>query len=93
MSHKSPTHISRLEQGKRMPSKDVVFACEVLFGISPRSFFPKLYANIEETVLARAATLYEHLDNETSRIAIRKKEFLSAALKRAITRNNKTEGV
>lgn len=93
LGHKSPTHISRLEQGKRIPSKDVVLACEVLFGIPPRSCFPKLYANIEETVLARAATLYERLDNETSKTAIRKKEFLSAALKRAITRNNKTEGV
>lgn len=93
LGHKSPTHISRLEQGKRTPSKDIVFACEVLFGIPARSCFPKLYAEVEETVLARAATLYEHLDNETSKNAIRKKEFLSTALKRAITRDNKTKGV
>jgi len=93
LGHKSPTHISRLEQGKRIPSKDVVLACEVLFGVPARSCFPKLYAEIEETVLARAATLYERIDNETSKTAIRKKEFLATALKRAITRNNKTEGV
>lgn len=92
LGHKSPTHISRLEQGKRIPSKDVVLACEVLFGIPPRKCFPKLYAEIEETVLARAATLYERLNQENSKAATRKKEFLSAALQRAITRNNNNTG-
>lgn len=93
LGHKSSTHVSRLEQGTRIPNKDVVLACEVLFGLTPRSFFPKLYTDIEEAVLARAATLYKRLDKETSHTAMRKKEFLSAALKRAITHLNEIEGV
>lgn len=93
LGHKSPTHISRLEQGKRAPSKEVVIACEVLFGLSPRSCFPKSYAEVEGAVLARAATLYKQLDENTKQVSMRKKEFLSAALKRAITRLNQIEGV
>lgn len=93
LGRKSSTQVSRLEKGKRIPSMDIVLACEVLFGLTPRSFFPKLYADIEEIVLVRAAMLYKRLDKETSRVAMRKKEFLSAALKRAITRLNEIKGV
>lgn len=93
LGRKSSTQVSRLEQGKRIPNMDIVLACEVLFGLMPRSVFPKLYTDIEEAVLARASALYERLDKKTSRVAMRKKEFLSAALKRAITRLNEIEGV
>ncbi|EKD96571.1 MAG: Helix-turn-helix protein [uncultured bacterium] len=93
LGHKSSTHVSRLEQGKRIPCMDIVLACEVLFGLTPHRLFPKHYADIEEAVLARAAMLYKRLNKETSRVATRKKEFLSAALKRAITRLNEIEGV
>lgn len=91
LGRKSPTHTSRLEQGKRIPSADALLACEILFGIHPRILFPKLYADVEEQVLARASTLYEQLEQEGSLPAQRKKEFLSAALKRAITRLNQPE--
>lgn len=93
LGRKSSTQVSRLEQGKRIPGIDIMLACEVLFGLTPRNTFPKRYTDIEEAVLARAATLYKRLDKETSRDAMRKKEFLSAALKRAITRLNEIEGV
>lgn len=93
LGRKSSTQVSRLEQGKRIPGMDIVLACEVLFGVTPSSFFPKFYADIEEAVLSRAAMLYKRLDKETSRVAMRKKEFLSVALKRAITRLNEIEGV
>ncbi|MGA8149115.1 MAG: helix-turn-helix transcriptional regulator [Gallionellaceae bacterium] len=93
LGQKSSAHVSRLEQGKRIPSSEVVLACEVLFGTTPRNFFPKLYVDIEKAVLARAATLYERLDKEMSKTALRKKEFLSSILKRAVTHLNQTEGV
>ncbi len=92
LGHKSPTHISRLEQGKRIPSKEVVLACEVLFELPPRKCFPKLYVEIEEAILTRASTLYERLDKKTSKTATRKKEFLNSALNRAITRLNSQKG-
>ncbi|MEW6312995.1 MAG: hypothetical protein AB1513_02935 [Pseudomonadota bacterium] len=85
--------MSRLEQCKRFPSTPILIACEVLFGLSPRTIFPMLYAEIEEKVLAHAARLYEELERETSLVAAKKKEFLSAVLKRAITRLNNQEGV
>ena len=93
LGQKSSAHISRLEQGKRLPGTDVVLACEVLFGITPRSLFPKLYEDVEKAVLARAATLYKRLDKEMSKAAMRKKEFLSTILHRAVTQLNKAEGV
>lgn len=91
LGRKSPTHISRLEQGKRLPSADAILACEILFGVAPRTLFPKLYADTEENVMERAAILYEQLEQEGSLPAQRKKEFLSVALKRAITRLNQPE--
>lgn len=89
----SSAHMSRLEQCKRLPSARILIACEVLFGIPARKLFPKLYADIEESVLARAATLYETLEGDFGRVAVKKKELLSALLKRAITRLNEIEGV
>lgn len=93
VGNKSAAHISRLEQGKRKPTKEIVLACEVLFGLSPKQCFPKVYEEIEENVLARAATLYERLDHETGKVPVRKKEFLTAALRRAVTRINQPQGV
>lgn len=93
LGHKSATHVSRLEQGKRIPGTDVVLACEVLFGITPRSCFPHLYTGVEEAVHSRAAILHESLEKKTGKAAMRKKEFLSSVLKRAITSPNQLEGV
>lgn len=89
----SSAHMSRLEHCKRPPSVRILIACEVLFGIPARKLFPKLYADIEESVLARAATIYETLERDFGRAATKKKELLSALLKRAITRLNSNEGI
>lgn len=88
-----PAHMSRLEHGKRPPSAHILIACEMLFGVPAQSIFPKIYADIEECVLAHAATLFETLENDPGSEAIKKKELLSALLKRAITRLNSNEGV
>lgn len=93
LSKASSSHMSRLEQCARLPSTAILIASEVLFGLSPREIFPTLYGEIEEKVLARAATLYELLEREASMAATKKKEFLAALLDRAITRLNDLEGV
>lgn len=93
LGRKSPTHVSRLEKRKRMPSIDIVLACEILFGVTSKEVFPALYEEIEDSVMTRAAAFYEELEHKTGRAALRKKEFLSAVLRRAITRLNETEGV
>jgi transcriptional regulator with XRE-family HTH domain len=89
---KSSTQVSRLEQGERIPALDIVLACEILFTKTPRELFPKLYAELEEEVVRRAAELFEKLAPETDHTSMRKKEFLMALEKRAITRlNNQKE--
>jgi transcriptional regulator with XRE-family HTH domain len=80
--------ISRLEQGKRTPGAATLLACEVLFGITPRELFPKLYLEAEEGLLARAAELYEKLERDKGPVAARKRELLDIVLRRAITRVN-----
>ncbi|MBI5450143.1 MAG: helix-turn-helix transcriptional regulator [Gammaproteobacteria bacterium] len=89
----SSTYISRIEQGKRAPSTDIVLACEVLFAVSPKEMFPKLYSHNEEAVMARAAKFFASLEKETDHAAMRKKELLALVLKRAITRINNGKGV
>lgn len=88
----SSTHVSRLEHDKRMPRTDIMLACAVLFGVTPADMFPKIHADVEEEVLARAAKLYEVLEKKTSKDAMRKKELLNILLERAITRLITTEG-
>lgn len=92
LGRKSSAHISKLEQAKRSPTVDVILACKILFGVSSGQLLPKLYEEVENEVMARAAELYEKLEGKQSRSAARKKEFLSEVLKRAITRLNTTEG-
>lgn len=93
LGRKSSTHVSRLEQAKRTPHVEIIIACEILFGTPSDQLLPKLYEEVEEEVMARAAELYEKLEGESGHAAARKKEFLSTVLKRAITRFNTTEGV
>lgn len=90
---KSSTHISRLEQGKRVPPIDIVLASEILFDKTPRALYPQFYAAIEEEVLARASRLYERLEHKKNNTNARKKEFLAIVLKRAIIRLNETKGI
>ena len=85
------SHISRVERGKRKPKIDIVIGSEVLFGLMPQHLFPTLYADIEESVLARAATLYEKLDKEENKIAERKKMLLTDAMNRAVNRLNQLQ--
>jgi len=70
-----------------------LLACAVLFGVTPADMFPKIHADVEEEVLARAAKLYEILEKKTGKDAMRKKELLNVLLERAITRLITAEGV
>jgi transcriptional regulator with XRE-family HTH domain len=77
--------ISRLEQGKRVPCAAMLLACEILFGSTSRELFPKLYTDVEDGVLQRAAKLYEEIERHEGPVAARKKEFINIVLKRAVT--------
>ncbi len=76
LGFESRTCISRIEQGKRVPTLESALALEVLFGEPPKSLFPHVYAEAEEALMQRAAVLYEGLINTTSPREKRKCELL-----------------
>ena len=53
----SQTRISRLEDNPDAGALETAFALEVLFALSPRQTFRRLYREIEELIMARAAQL------------------------------------
>ena len=87
---RSPTHIARIEAGKRIPSIEIALACQTLFGLPPETLFPRVYTEIEERTMEDIYRLHEGLLKITSPSAVRKRELLELALKRAITKPNLT---
>lgn len=93
LGKKCRTTVSRLEQCERSPSIDTLLAAEIVFGRSPAELYPKRIKEIEERVLREASVLYESLAGKTNPASLRKKEFLTALLNRAITRLHNQKGV
>jgi transcriptional regulator with XRE-family HTH domain len=58
---KSASTISRFETGLRSPTIAAALACQVLFDVAPAELFPKLYADVEETVMRKTHVLYQKL--------------------------------
>jgi len=81
------TSVSRLEQLRRNPSLRTAFAIEILFDVSLREMFPKLFARVEEQLLARAYELHEELQGNPSPTTRAKLDLLDQALLRARKRN------
>jgi transcriptional regulator with XRE-family HTH domain len=89
---RSPTHIARIEAGKRIPSIEIALACQVLFGMPPETLFPNVYTEIEERMMQNIYRFREGLLQTTSPSVVRKQELLENARKRALIRLN-TSGV
>uniref|UniRef100_E6QWT1 Helix-turn-helix domain protein n=1 Tax=mine drainage metagenome TaxID=410659 RepID=E6QWT1_9ZZZZ len=87
MGFQSAGHVSRIENGKRDPTIETALACEVLFGVSPSVMFPQAYDAVEERVMRDIHRLDGTL-SDTSAVDLRKRELLSSAFARAITRPN-----
>lgn len=83
MGFASPTHVSRIENGKRAPTVEAALACQVIFGTPPSAMFPHVYALVEETVMRNIYRLHLALKNTTSPSGLRKRELFSLALDRA----------
>lgn len=83
------SQVSRTESGESEPDMETVIALEVIFGLSGRDLFPGLYASIEEGVMGVAARIDRELDGQSDQASLRKRELLSAMMKRA----TKTKGV
>jgi DNA-binding XRE family transcriptional regulator len=87
---RSPTHIARIEAGKRLPSLEIALACQVLFGVPPETMFPNVYSEIEERMMQNIYRFREGLLQTTSPSAVRKQKLMEDALQRALIRLNTT---
>ena len=81
----SPTQVSRLEQLKRKrgPGIEAALACQVLFGVTPSDMFPAIHREVEERVIQRVYQLHQGLEHLTNLSALRKRDLLESALRRA----------
>jgi transcriptional regulator with XRE-family HTH domain len=80
LGFESPAHVSRIEQGKRIPSTETALACTALFGVPVRELFPQLSGEIEGRLHARAIRLNLGLNQTSTQIGVRKRALLSRAL-------------
>lgn len=81
--------LSRIERGLRPPSLHILVASKILFDCPTRKTFPRLYDEVEETVMRLVYRLYEKLEDQKTPRAKQKREFLEQVLGRAIENNNK----
>ena len=90
---KPSAQLSRIEHGKRPPSIEVAFACQVLFGVEPSTMFPHLYALAEDRIMRHIAERHLALADSITPSGIRKRELYEAALNRAVTRPDSQNAV
>ena len=91
MGFQSATHVSRIENGKRVPTVKSALACQVIFGIPPAAMFPHAYDMVEEKVIRDVYRLHLALSDTTTPSGLRKRELLSLALERAISSPNSSQ--
>jgi len=75
--------VCRLERCGQVPGGKAALGLEVIFGVSARDVFPRLYDRVEEAIMARAARLDQQLAGKTDRRSLRKRELLADMMKRA----------
>ncbi len=80
----SQTTVSRLELGKISTTLEIALGLQVIFGSQPRALFSKLYAEIEDAVMRRAAELERTLRTMTDPISEKKRRHLASMSKRAL---------
>ena len=88
LGFESPTQVSRIEHGKRVPRIEIALACSTLFGVSLDELFPQLAAEIEEKLRKRISQLREGVFHSTTPLHLRKRELLDQALERARDESN-----
>lgn len=81
----SQTGISRLEGDPDAGMLDTAFALQVLFGLPPSQVYWKVYQEVEEAVMARAAALDEKVRGRTDPDSLQKQQLLIDMVDRART--------
>jgi transcriptional regulator with XRE-family HTH domain len=74
--------ISRYEQGNLTPGARTLLALEVIFGRCGRRLFPMMYAEIEDSVMQRAAKLDRQLGAQMDPASVKKRKLLQAMVRR-----------
>lgn len=90
---RSASHMSRIGDGKRTPTIEAAFACQVIFGIPPSAMFPHVYTRVEDRVMWNICQLHSALEKTTSLAGLRKRELCEAALQRATGKTKPLEGI
>jgi transcriptional regulator with XRE-family HTH domain len=86
VGYETEGHISRIENGKRRPTIEGAFACEVIFGIPPSAMFPYAYSLVEERVIGDIYRLHLSLRDTSNPSDLRKRELFALALDRSISK-------
>ena len=81
--NRSPTRLSRYENGEDSPDLETALGLQVVFGDSPRALFPALYTAIEEKVMSRAAKLDKQLSGKIGHAADTQRRLLKGMTHRA----------
>src|SRR5574337_828531 len=80
LGFESPTHVSRLEHGKRTPGLETALACSNLFGVPLDELFPHVAETIDDALRERIARVKEGTQRAPSAVAARKCELFDRAL-------------
>jgi transcriptional regulator with XRE-family HTH domain len=79
----SKSAVSRYEAGTCFPPLKIVVALEVVFGLSPKSLYPHLYAEVEDGVMRQAADFSVRLEGATGTRAEIKQQLLADIIDRS----------
>jgi len=79
----SATSVGRIELGRRVPSLPVALGYQVIFGRPPSELVPGLYAEVEDDVMRRAASLSVRLERRGDGAAALKRRLLADMVTRA----------
>ena len=82
----STTSVARIELGKRTPTLPVFLRYQMIFGASSAELAPRLYDDLEEDVLRRAAAFSIRLEGRRGGHAALKRRLLSEMIDRASAR-------
>jgi DNA-binding XRE family transcriptional regulator len=76
--------VSRIERELSTPNAETALSCELLFDSRYQDIFPEFFGVVEGELMRRAYELHQALQNDKRPISVRKREFLTACLKRAV---------
>ena len=79
---RSREHVSRIENGKGMPSIELAIACEIVFEHRLYELFPRLYKKIEKQVEGKLRKLHAEAHPKNCARSIRKKAIINRAIMR-----------